>query len=80
MVNSYDDMMGDPQDPSDHPAANMPQATQHYAGDVLPMPGERSMGAGATTQAVDYATGKAKDPKVLPIGNKTLGDWAKRKQ
>lgn len=38
MVNSYDDMMGSEMDPSDHPATSMPQATQHYAGDVVPMP------------------------------------------
>lgn len=37
MVNSYDDMMGEPSDPEDHPANNMPQATQHYAGDVVPI-------------------------------------------
>lgn len=37
MVNSYDDMMGSETDPSDHPATNVPQATQHYAGDVVPI-------------------------------------------
>ncbi len=79
MANSYDDMMGSPQDPGDHEAANVPQATQHYAGDVLPIPGEQSMGGGQDSRAVDYATGKTKDPKVLPIGNDTLRGWAKRK-
>lgn len=37
MVNSYDEMMGDEQDPRDHPAYNKPDATQHYAGDVVPI-------------------------------------------
>lgn len=80
MVNSYDDMQGDPMDPGDHPATQMPQATQHYAGDVLPMPGERSMGSGATSSSVDYATGKATDPKVKTIGMDVLKGWAQRKQ
>lgn len=80
MVNSYDDMMGSPMDPEDHPAHDVPAATQHYAGDVLPMPGERSMGGGETSRAVDYATGKSSDPKVKPIGMDVLKGWASRKQ
>lgn len=79
MVNSYDDMMGDETDPQDHSAHNMPQATQHYAGDVLPMPGDKSMGGGHTPAAADYATGRATDPKVLPIGNAALSNWYKSK-
>jgi len=78
MAISYDDMQGSPMDPSDHSASNTPQATQHYAGDVLPIPGELSMGSGQDSRAVDYATGKAKDPKVLPIGNDTLRGFHKR--
>lgn len=80
MVNSYDEMMGDATDPGDMAVSNVPRATQHYAGDVLPMPGERSMGSGNTSTAVDYATGKATDPKVLPIGDKALRSWVKSKK
>lgn len=80
MVNSYDDIMGEPMDVDTHPAQSMPQATEHYAGDVLPMPGDRSMGSGETSRAVDYATGKAKDPKVKSIGMDVLKGWAGRKQ
>lgn len=78
MVNSYDDMMGSASDPADHPATDMPQATQHYAGDVLPIPGDRSMGTGQTGSAATYATGKERDPKVLSIGMPTLKSWAGR--
>lgn len=38
MVNSYDDMMGSPMDPSEHEVANVPQATEHYAGEVSNLP------------------------------------------
>lgn len=37
MTNSYEDMMGTAMDPGDHPSHNVPQASQHYAGDVLPL-------------------------------------------
>lgn len=78
MTGSYDEMMGSPSDPADHPATSMPQATQHYAGDVLPMAGEQSMGSGPTTQAADYAVGKKSDPKVLPMPMSTTKGWADR--
>ena len=78
MATQYDEMMGSQSDPADHPATSMPQASQHYAGDVLPIPGELSMGPGQDSRAVDYALGKAKDPKVLPIGNDTLRGFHKR--
>lgn len=32
---SYDTMMGDIEDVDSHPSRNMPQATQHYAGEVI---------------------------------------------
>lgn len=80
MTGSYDDMQGTPMDPMDHPAYDKPDATVHYAGDVLPMPGEKSMGAGQTSSSVDYATGKKKDPKVQSIGLDVLKGWAGRKQ
>lgn len=79
MVNSYEGLMGTAMDPEDHDATDVPTATKHYAGDVLPMPGDRSMGSGNTSTAVDYATGKASDPKVLPIGDKALRSWVKSK-
>lgn len=37
MALSYDDMVGQETDPADHPATSMPQATQHYAGNVSPL-------------------------------------------
>lgn len=84
MVNSYDSMQGDPMDPGDHPNTNMPQATQHFAGDVLPIAGEKSMGGpyskmgGVDPNAAGMATGKQSDPKVLSIGMPTLRNWADR--
>jgi hypothetical protein len=71
-------MMGTETDPSDHPATSMPNATQHYAGDVIPMPGEKSMGSGLDSRAVDYAIGKKTDPKVVPMPIGTTHGWAKR--
>ena len=35
MTGSYDDMMGSPMDVKNHPANTVPNATQHYAGDLL---------------------------------------------
>ncbi len=78
MVNSYESLMGQEQDPADHPAHSVPQATQHYAGDVLPIAGERSMGKGLDSQAADYATGNKSDPKVIPMPISTTKDWLKR--
>lgn len=67
-----------PMDQEDHPSYNIPPATQQYAGDVLPMAGEQSMGSGPTTQAADYAVGKKSDPKVLPMPMSTTKGWADR--
>jgi hypothetical protein len=78
MSSQYDEIMGSPMDPGEHAATSVPQANQHYAGDVLPIPGELSMGPGQDSRAVDYALGKAKDPKVLPIGDKTLRGFHNR--
>lgn len=88
MVYSYDEMQGDPSDPMDHEADsgfNQPHnpgrvGMTRTAGDVLPMPGERSMGSGETTAAAPYATGANKDPKVISIGMPTLKSWAGRKK
>lgn len=63
MVNSYQDMMGDEQDPQDHPAHNVPQATQHYAGDVVQFP--ISQQASETRRAVDLGM-----RGTLGLGNK----------
>lgn len=62
----------------DHPAYNMPGPTEQYAGDVLPMPGEKSMGSGLDSRAADYAVGKKTDPKVVPMPIDTTRGWAKR--
>lgn len=72
----YDDMQGDAMEVSSHPAHDKPTATQHYAGDVLPMPGERSMGGGPTYDSLDYALGSKSNPKVVPIGNGPLKSWS----
>lgn len=48
MVSQYDDMQGDETNPREHPATNMPQASQHYAGDVIAMP----MGMGQISNAI----------------------------
>lgn len=62
----------------DHPAHDVPDATEQYAGDVLPIAGELSMGSGQDSRAVDYALGKKTDPKVTPMPISKTRDWAKR--
>lgn len=68
MVSSYDDIMGEPMDVDTHPARNKPDATQHYAGDVLPFPSSR---ATPIPQSVGSANAKSMDaiakggPKVV---------------
>jgi len=69
-----------PMKQEDHDSHNMSDATEQYAGDVLPMPGEKSMGSGQDSRAVDYALGKKTSPGVSSIGNSTLGSWARRQQ
>lgn len=78
MAYSNDEMMGSPMDPEDHPATNMPQATQHYAGDVISIPTAPSGNAGPTTDATDYAIGRKTAPNVLSIGNNTLTNAVQR--
>lgn len=58
MSNSYDELMGDATDPGDMQVSNVPQATQHYAGDVLPLhpPGTFAR----NTQGGDVINGVAK--------------------
>lgn len=58
---------------SDMRATNDHWGTQ--LADVTPGP---SGGSGQTTQAADYAVGKKKDPKVVPIGMDVLKGWAGR--
>lgn len=59
MSSQYDDMQGNPVDVQDHPTYDKPTATQHYAGDVLPLhpPGTFSR----NTQAGDVINGLAQD-------------------
>lgn len=78
MVSSYDRMMGSELDVDTHPSRNMPQATEHYAGDVVELPAT-GRGGGHQIDAPAYATGAAKDPKVLSIGMPTLKAWSIRK-
>ncbi len=56
------------------PAGGAP-AMQQMAGDVLPMPGDRSMGPGETAAAVPFATGQQQAPNVQSIGQPTLQQW-----
>lgn len=57
---------GSPMDPSEHESHNIPQATEHYAGDVIPFP--KSGGKGPDPRATPIFTGRIKpnDPKVVP--------------
>lgn len=64
---SYDDMMGDEIDPTDHPANNMPQATQHYAGDVVPLHPAGTFSR--NTQSGDVINGMANQLGVKPPKN-----------
>lgn len=76
MAYSNDELMGEASDPSDHPSTSMPTATQHYAGDVIPISaGPSGPGAGPTVDAVPYATGAKSDPQVKSIGIDTLAKW-----
>lgn len=68
-----------------HPVDSGLNATNDHwgtqlAGDVLPMPGEKSMGSGQTSSAAGYATGKISDPKVKSIGMDTLKGWMGRQK
>lgn len=49
------------------------------AGDVLPIAGERSMGPGNDSRAVEYALGKKSDPKITPMPMSTTKSWADSK-
>jgi len=88
MVNSYDDLMGSAMDPADHPAYGGHDdnytpgraGLTKTAGDVLPIPGEKSMGSGMDSRATDYALGKKTDPKVTPMPMSTTKGWAQRLQ
>lgn len=56
MVNSYDDMQGTPMDVENHPAYDKPDATQHYAGDVLPLNAPQTGLGGAANQIRNQGT------------------------
>lgn len=62
----------------DHPAHNLPDATQQYAGDVLPLPIKGPSLPFGDPQSVGYAVGSKSDDKVKSIGMDTLKDWATR--
>lgn len=74
MVNSYDEMMGDPMDPGDMASHNVPQATQHYAGDILPLhpPGvfSRNTDSGDTINAVAAKLGVKPPSNVIRFPKK----------
>lgn len=57
-------------------------ANVKLAGDVTVLPfgnaGESLDNAGPSDRAANYATGKEKDVKVLPIGRDTLKNWLER--
>ena len=72
--------MGNIQNISDHPDNILPEPghsptpthSMRMAGDVLPIPGELSMGPGMDERAVDYATGKKSSENIKSIGMKAL--------
>jgi len=72
------DLQGlEPQDQGDiidHPDHNLPHQQQprapqgtEMAGDVIPLPGEKSMGSGQTLKATGYYYGTKTSPNVLSI-------------
>jgi len=79
---------GSIQDLRDHPEMRMPEpghspAMKHsveMAGDVIPLPGELSMGKGPTGEAIGYALGTKSDPKVKSIGMDTLKGFYDRRK
>lgn len=48
------------------------------AGDVIPLAGDRSMGSGPDTAALDYARGIKTDPKVVTMPAKQMNNSANR--
>lgn len=67
-----------------HPVdSDMSATNDHWgtklAGDVVSLP-STGRGGGHNIDAPAYATGAAKDPKVLSIGMPTLKAWSDRKQ
>ncbi len=56
-------------------AAPQPPAMQQMAGDVISLPGEKSMGPGETPDAAGFATGSQSAPNVQSIGTPTLQQW-----
>lgn len=62
-------------DPMDHEAYSgfnddheKPRASgDTQVADVIPIPGELSMGPGKDARAGPYSTGQQKDPKIVPI-------------
>jgi hypothetical protein len=48
------------------------------AGDVIPLAGEKSMGGGPDSSAVDYAAGKKTDPQVIRMPDPQMGNSARR--
>lgn len=70
-------MMGTAMDPEDHPSNNMPTATQHYAGDVIPIssgrveqyPGQRGVinSTGDIAQHLNNSRTSSDRTNVVPL-------------
>lgn len=78
MSSSYEDIMGTPMDPGDHPAYNKPDATEHHDGsqlaDVVPLhpPGtfSRNTDGGDSVNAVAKGLGMPPPKNILPFKRK----------
>lgn len=69
----YEEMMGSPMDVEDHPARDVPTATQHYAGEVVNI-GEQMSNIRQSNEITRSISGSAsryptplKEPKVIPM-------------
>lgn len=73
-VSPSDIAPGTPMDTIDHPARSMPQATQHYAGDVVPLhpPGtfSRNTDSGDSLNAVAKGLGMKPPANIIKFPRK----------
>lgn len=75
MATQYDDMQGDEMDAKSHPANNVPQATEHYAGDVQPLHPvgtfSRNTQGGDIINGMAQSLGVSNPPNVIKFPKKT---------
>jgi hypothetical protein len=76
---SYPDQ-GEPMDVKDHPSYNVPQATEHYAGDTLPTVPSPSLAPMSSYEQFNVSHGQGKMVGPLP-GKENIWDpknWPKK--